>query len=139
MGVGVVIRDAQGNVVAALAKTTLVSRIRKWLRRWGLGRRYHCARERVIYSQVVLEGDALNVIKAIQQIPPCWAPWGQLIEDTRTRLHGITQFQLQHIRREANHAAHSLAKWAVNQLCDCMWVGECPPQLLDVILAEQAF
>jgi hypothetical protein len=37
------------------------------------------------------------------------------------------------------HAAHSLAKWAVNQLCDCMWVGECPPQLFDVILAEQAY
>jgi hypothetical protein len=88
-------------------------------------------------SQMVFEGDALNVIKALQQSQPCWSPWGQLLDVTRSRLNAFLQFQLQHVRREANHAAHYLAKLAVKQLCDCVWLGECPPPISDVILAEQ--
>jgi len=38
------------------------------------------------YQQVVLEGDSMTVVSALNQSLPNWSSYGQLIKDTKGRL-----------------------------------------------------
>jgi hypothetical protein len=42
-----------------------------------------------------------------------------------------------HVKREANMAAHVLAKCALSHFLDKIWVGECPPFIHSIVLAER--
>jgi hypothetical protein len=42
-----------------------------------------------------------------------------------------------YVRREANIAAHTLAKSALSRQTDQVWVGECPPAIHRVVATEQ--
>ncbi len=72
-----------------------------------------------------------------RQAHPRWSRWGQIIEDSRARLHDLSQVQINHARREASHVAYALAKLVVNQLLNCVWVGECPLPIQPIIIVEQ--
>jgi hypothetical protein len=60
-----------------------------------------------------------------------------LIEDSRTMLSFFNSVEVVHVRREANKAAHVLARNAISQLLDKVWVAECPPLISSIVLAER--
>jgi hypothetical protein len=60
-----------------------------------------------------------------------------LIEDSRTMLSFFNSVEVVHVRREANKAAHVLARNAISQLLDKVWVADCPPLISPIVLAEQ--
>jgi hypothetical protein len=85
------------------------------------------------WSHVILEGDFLGVVSALQKDEPCWNSVGQLIEDTRSSLQDFHSFFIKHVKRDTNQVAHRLAKLAISQLLDTSWI-ECPSFIQDIIL-----
>jgi hypothetical protein len=65
---------------------------------------------------------------------------GHLIDDAKQGLLRMQPVLINHNhvrrKRKANRAAHCLAKLAISQLLDTMWVAECPSIIHHVISAE---
>jgi ribonuclease HI len=84
MGIGVVVRNESGEVVAALAKVipfvedpTAAEAIAAWHAvNLCVDRGFH---------QVVLERDSQIVVSALNQTSPSWSSYGQLLEDTKVK------------------------------------------------------
>ena len=70
------------------------------------------------FSSVILEGDSLLVIQAIQSIPNAqlWAI-DNVIFYIKSILTNFSFWLASHVYRELNTAAHSVARWALN--CKC--------------------
>ncbi|TQD94228.1 hypothetical protein C1H46_020180 [Malus baccata] len=49
--------------------------------------------------------------------------------DTRSFLPLIAHIEMRHIRREANQAAHRLARARIGRHCDVLWFED-PPDLI---------
>lgn len=56
--------------------------------------------------------------------------------DTRSFLPVIAHIEMRHIRREANQAAHRLARVRIGRHCEVLWFED-PPDLIQDILVEE--
>ena len=88
MGLGILIRDHDGVVVAAECSTTshvtdplTAETIAAWTAAQFVTQKG--------YGNVIFEGDSLVVVNSLQNEEPSWAPPGHLIEDTKNTLAGI--------------------------------------------------
>jgi ribonuclease HI len=122
MGVGLVVRNVFGEVVVALAATipciydpTMAEAMGAWR-----ATSFNCEKG---LSQVVFEGDSLLVVTAVKKEEPCWSDYGQLVEDTKSLLSSFSFVEFQHIRRDANQAAHHMAKMALSLPFEQLWMG----------------
>jgi hypothetical protein len=89
-------------------------------------------------SHMQLERDALKyLVEALKKEGPCWNLFGHLIVDTRACLSQVLSYSVLHVQIEANTVAHKLAKLALSQLLDEVWLDECPFVIRNVIIAEQ--
>lgn len=61
---------------------------------------------------IILESDALEIIHVLRKEEQSCSKHGTLIDDLELILHNIQSWQVLHTRREANMAAHVLAKAA---------------------------
>jgi hypothetical protein len=135
MGIGVVARDSLGRVVAAKAK--VFPYIADPATGEALGARLAVSLGCELgFTDVILEGDSLVVIGALKKHDVCLSSYGHLIDDAKQGLLRMQPFLINHVRREANWVAHCLAKLAISQLLDAMWVAECPSIIHHVISAE---
>jgi hypothetical protein len=64
---------------------------------------------------IMLEGDAMKIVNALRIEKQFWSRYGQLIKDAKLVLKGLRSWNVRHVRREANMAAHRLAKTAIRQ------------------------
>jgi ribonuclease HI len=136
MGIGIIVRDEEGVFVAAMAKVlpsfndpTVAEALAAW----------HAVNMCVAkgFHKIVLEGDSLVVVSALNNSLPTWSSLGQLIEDTKVKAKSLHQVEISHVNRAANLAAHSLAKFAISQLLDELWIEECHSYIQSIVLAEQ--
>jgi hypothetical protein len=98
MGVGAVLRNEAGVVVAAMAKLIPIivdPTKEKSVAAWQAVQ--FCCHLR--HQRVVLEGDSLLVVLALRQDSSCWSGYGQLIEDVMIRLHSLMYYDVRHVRR----------------------------------------
>lgn len=77
-------------------------------------------------QQLILEGDAKQVTEAIQAEDKNDSMIGHLIDDVRLGLNSIPRWQVHHVFPEANRVAHELAKQALKQANDIVWLDGCP-------------
>lgn len=135
MGVGVIIRDAEGLVLASLC-STLPSitnpTIAEAIAAWKAAELCHA----MGLQRVILEGDALTIVQGLQQETPSWCQYGLLLEDTRSILHSLPFWKVTHVCREANGVAHGLAQAALHQSLDCIWYNSYPESIQSLVLAE---
>ncbi|GLT53638.1 hypothetical protein SLA2020_268960 [Shorea laevis] len=88
MGVRVIIRNSEGLVLSSLCSTlsfitdpVIAEAVAAWKAAnlcQALG-----------FQRVILEGDALAIVQALQQTMPSWCKYGQIIADTRTILNSL--------------------------------------------------
>jgi hypothetical protein len=137
MGVGVVIRDDSGAFVAAISKIVpyivdplTAETVAVW----------HAAQLvcEMGYQHVLLERDSLSVISALKKEGHCGIGCGQLISYTKLILSRLANHSFQHVKKDANKAAHCMAKFALSQLLDKVWVEDYPLIIQHIVLAEQA-
>jgi ribonuclease HI len=111
-GLGVVVRDHEGKVRAA----------QSLLRREAMASFHAVKLCKVLgFRNVWLEGDAKLVCDALNSRTSNLSSFGLLIEDIKVKLLSLSCWQCSHIGREANSAAHSLARDALRHVFDRSW------------------
>ena len=62
-----------------------------------------------------------------------------VIQGTIHRLQDFRQSQIQHVRRNANKAAHFLAQHAKGVDAFVIWIEECPPFLESIVFQDAMY
>jgi hypothetical protein len=90
-------------VDSAVAKSQLVAlRTVEFCRNWG-------------FSTLMLEGDSLIVVNALNRTGLNWSMYGNIIADIQAVFQGFHSWKICHTQWRANLAAHTLAKEGVHQ------------------------
>jgi hypothetical protein len=67
-------------------------------------------------ESIMLEGDSLEVVQALKKNGSCWSSYGQVVNEMKMLLEHFQVWEVNHVRRVANNAAHCLAKLALVQV-----------------------
>jgi hypothetical protein len=73
-------------------------------------------------------------VKAIKDLTIPWCKYGQVIRDTKIVLNTWRSWMTGHVRREANFAAHGLAKATLMTTTDIVLDGRYAPCILTLFL-----
>ncbi|KAL0014063.1 hypothetical protein SO802_001132 [Lithocarpus litseifolius] len=86
--------------------------------------------------EIVIEGDAQVVIKALQEPETCPWPIQKVVEGVELSLSYFKAWTTSHVNRKGNEATHLMAKMA-KSLSDCkIWVEDTPPIIADQVLKD---
>jgi hypothetical protein len=88
-------------------------------------------------QNIILEGNSLQVVNVVKEKSPNWCRYGQLVANIQMVLSIRRSWQISHIHRVTNYTAHGLAKAAVKQIMDMIWIDEIPKGIRDVVIFEQ--
>ncbi|CAN6680535.1 unnamed protein product [Malus baccata var. baccata] len=109
-GVGIIIRDATREFIAAMAlklegiASTLMAEI-------AAAREVALLLQRWNSQKVILEGDALMVIVVVQNnLDVNDGPFGHILTDIQRLLQPVQQWKANLVRRDVNAVAHRLAR-----------------------------
>ena len=136
VGIGVVIRDDDGLPIATLCKhfhyVCNVANVEALAARKAI----QFALE-VGLSEVEVEDDSLIICEALKNREPCFASYGNIVDNTLVLTHGLQCVSISQVKREGNKAAHLLTRHAVSLSCDCLvWLEDIPTFLESVIYAK---
>lgn len=135
MGIGLIVRDHAGGVVAMACETKDHIQDPAVAEAIAARRGVELSGELGI-RRLLLEGDALQIVQAISSDVGVWVPYGVIIEDTMQMLQRFQEHDVMHIQREANQAAHHLAKLALTLGVNRVWREDFPESLHDIVTAE---
>ncbi|KAL0011643.1 hypothetical protein SO802_006751 [Lithocarpus litseifolius] len=134
-GIGVVIRNHQGLVIASCSKLVnqelcsedIEAKAACWALSFALD---------VGVKRAVLEGDSLVVIKGLREEERMLTPMGLLIEEAKQLSLHFEKLLYSHAKRDCNVLAHSLAKYAAGIPDLLVWMEDVPSQFHDVFQAD---
>ena len=110
-GIGVIIRNSQGMVMASLSQKISLPQTVVELETLAATRAMEFSIE-LGFSKVIIEGDSETVIKALQDNSPSLAPFGLLIRDAQEAANLLNCISFAHVGRNGNFVAHNLARYA---------------------------
>ncbi|XP_042983215.1 uncharacterized protein LOC122312624 [Carya illinoinensis] len=112
IGVGVIVRDSGGLIIASLCSSISLSPdplLGEAVAALGASSFY----SELGLNQIMLEGDSLAVIQAVQHKDESWSPTGLVIRDIKIVLSKVQTWSIHYISRKFNVIAHALAKFAL--------------------------
>ncbi|KAM6558713.1 hypothetical protein CsatA_027952 [Cannabis sativa] len=135
LGVGALVRDHDGQVIAALSKPTqgcfrsdeMEAKALFHSLNWALQQQLHITH---------IGTDALRVFHALTTTSIDLSSFSDLILDVRCLLSFFPEARVSHVKRNANHAAHGLAKHALELDQDVCWLGEIPYPIFTTVVNE---
>ncbi|XP_075675246.1 uncharacterized protein LOC142644544 [Castanea sativa] len=133
-GVGAIIRNYKGEVMAAMsAREPTVHSSEE-------GELLACRKTiDAGFSRLVLEGDNVNVIKAISSQEANISLLGNVVEDIKHLIRGLQWVSISHIRHSGNKVAHGLAQHARTIIEDLYWIEYSFLQSLNTCIKMLAF
>jgi hypothetical protein len=136
LGMGFIVRDHEGFVLAARSRTKL--RNLELVAVEALTAFYATEFSRDLnLRNIFLKGDALQVVNAVKSQGRNWSMYGHIIDDIREVLNCMQYWQIGHVSRVVNFVAHSLAKAGVKQVINQVWMEEISNCICDLVLLEQ--
>ena len=130
-GLGVVVRDSAGLVIAALSQRVRLPGSVDVVEALAACRAMRFAQELSLHHMVI-EGDSLQVIQAIIDTKPVQTLYGHIIGEIKL-LSSLFTCSFLHVNRKGNMLAHALARRAVLSADTEVWIEELPQDLEDVI------
>ena len=128
-GVGVVIQNENGEVMAALSeKIALPSSVE--VLEMVAARTAAVFAAELGFQRVIFEGDAAGVIKTLSIWDLVLAPAGHLVKDFRSIVGSLRTFSLSHTRRQGNKVAHALVRGARFSFPLQVGMEDVPPNIL---------
>lgn len=88
------------------------------------------------FSELIIEGDNANVMRAISSSLPNHSLLGHIIEDVKCLMCGLQYASANSIRREGNKVAHVLARHVKNTLDDMYWLKDSPPSVVNALYQD---
>ena len=111
VGVGVVIRDDKGQVVAFMDEIITLPYTVTTVELITAKRALRLALDFVL-SPIVLEGNSKNTIDALMCEVSLLANYGNLVDDTKRLANQFDFVVFSHVKREGNSAAYNIARHA---------------------------
>jgi len=135
-GIGVVLRDDQGSVLASLS--------------WQVSQAYNLMEieataaataalqfaSKLGFSQVVLEGDSQVLMETLINDNVFLSSDGLLIDHIHLATRFFSQLHYSHVKREGNKVVHSLARHVLCISNFVVWMEDVPPPFLSIVLAN---
>ena len=129
-GMGVIICNEKGEVMGAMS--TKGPRVTDSLEAEALACRKAIEFAMDIgFSNIVIEGDCVQVINAIKASKANLSRLGHVVEDIQVLISGLRWAEVRWVKRSANLIAHSLARYAKNISNDVIWLEDSPTPALD--------
>jgi hypothetical protein len=85
---------------------------------------------------VILEGDALEVVQALNSEDALSGRYGTIINDAKLLLQQVQNWKVGHVKRVANTAAHRLAKLAFSFSEERLWTEDFPLCVRETVLVK---
>ncbi|XP_075645829.1 uncharacterized protein LOC142616999 [Castanea sativa] len=112
-GIGVVIRDSAGLVIASCSKKLQQAYGSAEVEALAAATALSFAAD-VGVNRAVLEGDSLEVITALSQDTPILSSIGPWIDDAKVYSNRFFKLQYSRVRRECNFVTHNLIRCAID-------------------------
>jgi len=136
MGVGIIVRNNFGAVLAtqcAVQKFILDPSVAE-----AIGAKLGADLGRFLgLDSIVLEGDASEVVSALNREEEGFSRMGSIIVEARKVLRDFSVWKVASVRRNCNNAAHQLAKLAVRQNLSQIWMYSYPSCISEIVLKER--
>jgi len=84
-------------------------------------------------QSVLLEGDSLEVVLALQHKSVVGGYYSNLVLETKAILQDFMSVTVHHVGRMGNQAAHSLARHAVSNAFNHVWFSSVPLCLSNIV------
>ena len=134
-GIGVIIRDFQGLVIAALAEKIPYPGSVEVLEALAARRAARFVVE-VGLTASEFEGDSEVVWRALRTADGAHSSMGEIIKDTMSILGSLRTFSFSHTRRQGNCVAHALAKRAIVSFPLLVWMEHVPADISYVVISD---
>ncbi|XP_065616751.1 uncharacterized protein LOC136062066 [Quercus suber] len=136
-GIGVVIRDSMGLVMASLAQRIPLPSIAIEVEALAARRVIELALE-IGLNKGVLEGDSLILMNALKKNSHSLAEFGHIIKDIQFLASQFSIISFSHVKRHCNTVAHSIARWALSFSFSSLqvWMEDVPPEIANVLQAD---
>ncbi|XP_065629932.1 uncharacterized protein LOC136067675 [Quercus suber] len=134
-GLGVVIRNHQGQVHASLTENVALPPSIMEVEALAAIRVVSFEVELGV-SSIIIEGEFEVVIKAMRSEEESLSTYGHLIAAARQIMDSFSSLSFTHTHRQGNNLAHNLARHARHVSSYLVWREDVPPQLQSVLQAD---
>ena len=125
-GVGVIIRDEKGQIIASMAEKVPLPNSVAALEAVAAVKALNFAAELGL-SSVVVEGYSEIAIKALLSEDISFADHGHLVEEAKLIFALFSFCIFSHVKRQGNSVAHCLARHARHVSSKLVWIEDVPP------------
>ena len=88
------------------------------------------------FTSFVLEGDSINIIKALQSDVESLSLYGHILSSAKSMVVAGSNITYSHVGRSGNNVAHNLAKHARHVRGFSVWTENAPPHPDYVFLTD---
>lgn len=133
-----IIRDHHGFVIAAQCKKIPIIQEPVMVEATAAREVVEFCRD-VGIQDVIMEGDSLQVVQAFEDPGVNFRPFGQVVEeDAKSILGKLRSWKINHVKRDANMAAHTLAKFGLTCTMEHVWMEEIPECIFPIVTLEHS-
>lgn len=137
-GIGVVVKDFEGNVIGALSEQIGLPASVVEVEALAYRRAVSFAIE-IGLQEVVSEGDSKTIISSLNSDCSCLAHFVHLVEDCRVHAGNLRFSAFTHVRRIYNVVADKLAKKARYLLLPQFWLEDIPVDVSPFVTQDRNF
>ena len=127
-GIGMVVRDSQGMVIASLSQNIPLPHSVVNLETLAACRALEFS-FKLGFDKAILEGDSMIVIAALRDPSPSLASYGLLVRDAQLMACSFTCISFQHVGRVGNKVAYNLTRHAHHVTGFLVWMEDVPIQI----------
>ena len=129
MGIGVIIRNDKGEVIAVMSKRMAVPLGALETEAKAMETAVRFAAD-VGIRDAIFEGDLLTIYNALHGLSSTSAAIQNIVTGILRQAQSFKTFAFSHIKRQGNIPAHVLAQHACNVDDYVTWLEECPSQIV---------
>jgi len=135
LGIGIIVRDTNGNIFAA-SSSSILANVEPVVAESmaALHAIEFCCGRGLI--KIILEGDSLQVVSAIKKQGFIWATHRQIIADIQDVLRFFQSWEVCHTKCAENSATHLLAKACFNHAQERVWI-HCIPECISLFVPSE--
>ena len=134
-GIGVIIRNDRGQVMAALSSKGGAVQDSEVAEVLACRKALEFALD-ADFSNLIVEGDNTTVMNSITLAQSDLSCLGNIYDDIRCLAEGLRHVEFNSISRSANRVAHSLAHYAKHLDEDIVWLEDSPPPALEALYLD---